>query len=315
MSPAAADTTSAAQDSSTATCRRSRPAATAVSCSRSATRPATARWPADSSPSAPPGQRPRERSASLAPRTDVYCGVLLRTRRAGGRDAVTSSHLAWVEIDAADALERLSRFPRTPSMIVSSGTPGHAHAYFALRTRCRARRARAGQPHARTPPRRRPRLRRRQPNPQTRRHPLTQASTARAGRAAAPRTGRPLRARRAPRRPRAGAPPSTAPARRRQRRLAPSSTSCFSRSRAATYVRVLTGLEPHRDGKVNCPFHADDTSQPAALRGRHLLLLRLRRRRQRSTTSPDGCGASRRRGARSSNSARGFAGTRACGLR
>jgi hypothetical protein len=71
---------------------------------------------------------------SLAPRTDVYCGVVLRTRRAGGRDAVTRSHLAWVEIDAVNALERLARFPRTPSMIVSSGTPGHAHAYFALRT-------------------------------------------------------------------------------------------------------------------------------------------------------------------------------------
>ena len=28
---------------------------------------------------------------------------------------------------------------------------------------------------------------------------------------------------------------------------------------AATYVRELAGLEPRRDGKVNCPFHADDT--------------------------------------------------------
>lgn len=27
----------------------------------------------------------------------------------------------------------------------------------------------------------------------------------------------------------------------------------------ATYVRELTGLAPHRNGKVNCPFHADAT--------------------------------------------------------
>jgi CHC2 zinc finger len=28
---------------------------------------------------------------------------------------------------------------------------------------------------------------------------------------------------------------------------------------AATYVRELVGLEARRDGKVSCPFHADDT--------------------------------------------------------
>lgn len=28
---------------------------------------------------------------------------------------------------------------------------------------------------------------------------------------------------------------------------------------AAAYVRELAGLEPRRDGKVNCPFHADGT--------------------------------------------------------
>lgn len=72
---------------------------------------------------------------SLSSRTDVYCGVLLRSRRAGGRDAVTRSHLAFVEIDFVDALGRLQRFARTPAMIVSSGTAGHAHAYWTLRRR------------------------------------------------------------------------------------------------------------------------------------------------------------------------------------
>ena len=40
----------------------------------------------------------------LAARTDVYVGVCLRTRRAGGRDAIDRSHLAFVEIDTPDAL-------------------------------------------------------------------------------------------------------------------------------------------------------------------------------------------------------------------
>jgi RepB DNA-primase from phage plasmid len=68
----------------------------------------------------------------LALRTDVYVGVCLRSRRSGGRDAIDRSHLAFVEIDAPDALDRLRDFPHPPSMIVLSGTPGHAHAYFAL---------------------------------------------------------------------------------------------------------------------------------------------------------------------------------------
>jgi CHC2 zinc finger len=68
----------------------------------------------------------------LAARTDVYVGVCLRTRRAGGRDAIDRSHLAFVEIDTTDALDRLRAFQHPPTMIVSSGSAGHAHAYFTL---------------------------------------------------------------------------------------------------------------------------------------------------------------------------------------
>jgi hypothetical protein len=68
----------------------------------------------------------------LAEHADVYAGVLLRTRRAGGRDAVTDSHLAWVDIDQDDALERIAAFDRPPTMIVSTGTRGHCHCYFQL---------------------------------------------------------------------------------------------------------------------------------------------------------------------------------------
>ena len=68
----------------------------------------------------------------LASRTDVYVGVCLRSRRAGGRNAIDRSHLAFVEIDTPDALDRLRDFPHRPTLIVSSGTRGHAHAYFTL---------------------------------------------------------------------------------------------------------------------------------------------------------------------------------------
>jgi hypothetical protein len=68
----------------------------------------------------------------LAARTDVYAGVCLRDRPSGGRDAIDRSHLAFVEIDTPDALGRLRAFQHPPTMIVLSGTPGHAHAYYTL---------------------------------------------------------------------------------------------------------------------------------------------------------------------------------------
>jgi hypothetical protein len=70
----------------------------------------------------------------LAVRTDVYVGVVLRSRHSGGRDAVASSHLLFIEIDSPDGQQRLEDFAHPPSMLISSGTPGHAHAYWTLRT-------------------------------------------------------------------------------------------------------------------------------------------------------------------------------------
>ncbi|MGH2856932.1 MAG: hypothetical protein ACRDMJ_05545, partial [Solirubrobacteraceae bacterium] len=69
----------------------------------------------------------------LGQRTDVYVGACLRDRAAGGRNAISSSHLVYVEIDHPDAFDRLAQFPHLPTMIVASGTPGHAHAYWTLR--------------------------------------------------------------------------------------------------------------------------------------------------------------------------------------
>ena len=58
-------------------------------------------------------QRARRRAAHprLAVRTDVYVGVCLRNRRAGGRDAIDRSHLAFVEIDAAGRGRPAARLP------------------------------------------------------------------------------------------------------------------------------------------------------------------------------------------------------------
>jgi hypothetical protein len=65
-------------------------------------------------------------------RSDTYVGVLLRDRRQGGRDAVSRSHLLFVEIDREDAVECLRRAPAPPTAVVASGTQGHTHAYFQL---------------------------------------------------------------------------------------------------------------------------------------------------------------------------------------
>lgn len=69
----------------------------------------------------------------LAAHGDTYVGVLLRDRPNGGRRAVSSSHLLWVELDAHDAYKRLLRAPAAPTVVVSSGTAGHLHAYWRLR--------------------------------------------------------------------------------------------------------------------------------------------------------------------------------------
>ena len=68
----------------------------------------------------------------LATRTDVYVGVLLRHHRAGGRDACERSHLAFIEIDRPDGLQRLEQYRCPPSVVIASGSPGHVHAYFQL---------------------------------------------------------------------------------------------------------------------------------------------------------------------------------------
>jgi hypothetical protein len=195
---------------------------------------------------------------SLAPRTDVYCGVLLRTCRAGGRDAVTSSRLAWVEIDAADAVDRLKRFPKTPSMIVTSGTPGHAHAYFALHAAvapaqlehvnrtlahhlggdpasvdaARILRPAGTLSHKRRPP---------APVELVHHDPTTRYELGELVDGLEPQPQRPA---------------SHSGGRRTASRELDELLLAIP---ATTYVRQLAGLQPSRNGKIHCPFHQDRT--------------------------------------------------------
>ena len=68
----------------------------------------------------------------LGGKSDTYVGVALRDRPAGRRSAVTGSRVVFVEVDAQASRRLLDRAPRPPSMTVQSGTPGHLHAYWLL---------------------------------------------------------------------------------------------------------------------------------------------------------------------------------------
>jgi len=196
---------------------------------------------------------------ALSSRADVYCGVLLRSHRAGGRDAVTSSHIAFVDVDAVDALDRLQRFARPPTMIVSSGTAGHAHAYWTLRARVgvveleRTNRtlashlggdlasvdaARILRPAGTLSHKYRP------PVPVE----LLYLDGAAQYELAELVDGLPP-----------AVPRPTSATAGRERAARTELDELLLAIPAATYVRELTGLEPRRNGKVSCPFHPDAT--------------------------------------------------------
>ena len=75
------------------------------------------------------------RIAALAGRADVYVGVALRDRARGDKNAISGSHMLYIECDDPRARERVENFAYSPSMIIASGTPGHLHVYWRLRDR------------------------------------------------------------------------------------------------------------------------------------------------------------------------------------
>lgn len=70
--------------------------------------------------------------ATLAARTDVYVGVVPRTRRAGGRDAVGRVAVLWADCDGSEACAALNAFQPAPTIVVRSSANG-VHAYWLLR--------------------------------------------------------------------------------------------------------------------------------------------------------------------------------------
>jgi RepB DNA-primase from phage plasmid len=192
---------------------------------------------------------------TLATSTDVYVGVLLRHRRAGGRHACDRSHLAFIEIDRPDSLDQLQRYRCPPSIVIASGgSPGHAHAYWQLQQpvdldeleqtnrrlairlggdlasvdAARILRPPTSWNRKRTPPTR-VELLALQPD---RRYHLAELT---AGLPAPPHRSQP------------GAGPRRA------------ATGVLDQQLlvipAAAYVEALAGLRPNRAGKVCCPFH------------------------------------------------------------
>lgn len=63
---------------------------------------------------------------------DVYVGVLPRSDRRGGRDAVGTARVVWVDCDSPESVAALAAFPLAPSMMVKSGSGENTHAYWFL---------------------------------------------------------------------------------------------------------------------------------------------------------------------------------------
>jgi hypothetical protein len=74
-----------------------------------------------------------QRICGLAPRLNVYVGAAPRVREDGTAQAVERLWCLWADLDGRDALERLAKFRPLPSLVIRTGSPDHAHAYWPLR--------------------------------------------------------------------------------------------------------------------------------------------------------------------------------------
>lgn len=83
-------------------------------------------------------QQVAERITELAAAEDVYVGAALRDRARGDKTAISGSHLLYIECDDPAARECLEAFACSPSMVIASGSPGHLHIYWRLRERASA---------------------------------------------------------------------------------------------------------------------------------------------------------------------------------
>jgi hypothetical protein len=194
------------------------------------------------------------RAAVLAQQHDTYAACAPRVRRFGGAEAVERVWMLWADLDGADALERLASFKPWPSIVVRSGSPACAHAWWVLNRPLTPAHARValrrlahtlGADMAAAEPARILRL----PGTVNRKHdPPTRVQCTRlelssfhareiVGELPDPPERRPEPAAPTPHRPVDG----------------PDALRTIA---AEEYVLALTGREPGPDGKVTCPFHA-----------------------------------------------------------
>jgi hypothetical protein len=75
-----------------------------------------------------------DRVRSLRERHQVYLGAAPRTRQAGTADAIERAWTLWADCDSREAVENLRGFTPWPSIVVRSGTAGHLHAWWPLRS-------------------------------------------------------------------------------------------------------------------------------------------------------------------------------------
>jgi len=193
---------------------------------------------------------------SIGARTDVYLGATPRRARHGGAGAVHRSWQLWIDLDVPDAIARLEDFRPAASIVLLTGTPGHALALWPLRT------------------------------------PVAPAHLVRANRRLAHALGGDLRATDAARIVRAagtknfkreaaapvecvrlelavfeardivGALPDPPASTARKAPIATRelpSDDALKTIPASVYVPALAGVQPGRDGKIACPFHDDAT--------------------------------------------------------
>jgi hypothetical protein len=65
-------------------------------------------------------------------RTDVYVGCAPRTRRSGTKDAVSQVWTLWAECDGEESARLIQRFRPAPALIVASGSGSNCHGYWPL---------------------------------------------------------------------------------------------------------------------------------------------------------------------------------------
>lgn len=71
----------------------------------------------------------------IAVSADVYLSCAPRQMRSGTRDAVDGGWVAWADVDGTNGIRCLADFIPEPTLIVASGSPGAAHAYWRLSRR------------------------------------------------------------------------------------------------------------------------------------------------------------------------------------